>query len=86
MPTISAFFGIAIRMYYEEHPPPHSHAYYEEFEMLVSIETLEVLAGSFPPRALGLVIEWAFQHRQELERNWALAEKHLPLQKIEPLR
>ena len=86
MPTISAFFGVAIRMYYEEHPPPHFHAYYEGFEMLVSIETLEVLAGSFPPRALGLVIEWAFQHRQELEMNWALAENHLPLQKIEPLR
>jgi len=86
MPTISIFYGIFIRMYYDEHPPSRFHAYYEAFEILVSITNLEVLRGSFPPRALGLVMEWAFQHRQELERNWELAEKHFPLEKIEPLR
>jgi hypothetical protein len=30
MPTISEFFGIIIRMYYDEHNPPHFHAYYAE--------------------------------------------------------
>ena len=86
MPTISVFYGISIRMYYDEHPPPHFHAYYEGFEILVSIATLEVLRGAFPPRALGMVIEWAFQHRRELEMNWDLLERHFPLQKIEPMR
>lgn len=86
MPTISIFFGIHIRMYYNEHPPPHFHAYYEDYDISVSIYNLEVLKGSFPPRALGMVMEWAFQHRLELERNWDLAEKQFPLEKIDPLR
>jgi hypothetical protein len=73
-------------MYYDEHPPPHFHAYYEDFAISVSISNLVVLKGSFPPRALGMVMEWAFQHRQELENNWDLCEKHFPLEKVEPLR
>lgn len=85
MPTISNFYGIFIRMYYDDHPPPHFHAYYEGLEVQISIKSLEVLQGSFPPRALGMVIEWAFQHRQELQHNWELAEKHFPLNKINPL-
>jgi hypothetical protein len=36
-------------MYYDDHPPPHFHAYYEDFEVQISIKTLEVLNGSFPP-------------------------------------
>ena len=86
MPTISVFYGISIRMYYDEPPLFYFHAYYEDFEILVSIATLEVLRGAFPARALGMVIEWAFQHRRELEMNWDLLERHFPLQKIEPLR
>lgn len=85
MPTISVFYGIFIRMYYDDHPPPHFHAYYEDFEVQISIKTLEVLNGSFPPRALGMVIEWAFQYRKELQVNWDLAGKHFPLNKIRPL-
>jgi hypothetical protein len=85
MPTISIFYGIFIRMYYDEHSPPHFHAYYEDFEIMIAIKTLEVLKGSFPPRALGMVVEWAFQYRKELQHNWDLAEKHFPLNKIKPL-
>jgi Domain of unknown function (DUF4160) len=29
MPIISTFFGIVIRMYYQEHAPPHFHAEYQ---------------------------------------------------------
>lgn len=32
MPTISAFYGILARMYYNDHPPPHFHARYSDFE------------------------------------------------------
>lgn len=75
MPTISVFYGIFIRMYYDDHPPPHFHAYYEDFEVQISIKTLEVLNGSFPPRALGMVIEWAFQYRKELQVNLGFGRK-----------
>jgi hypothetical protein len=51
MPTISSFFGIVIRMYYDDHMPPHFHAYYAEHDAALTIETLEVLEGNLPKRA-----------------------------------
>jgi hypothetical protein len=39
--------------------PPHFHAEYAEHEALVAIETLEVVRGELPRRALALVLEWA---------------------------
>jgi len=57
MPTISAFFGIFIRMYFDEHAPPHFHAYYGDHSAAIEIETLRVLKGKLPQRVLGLVLE-----------------------------
>ena len=54
--------------------------------MLIVIDDLSIYAGSLPTRALGLVIEWAYQHQQELKDNWLLAQNEQPLQKIEPLK
>lgn len=85
MPTISMFFGIIIAMYYDEHNPPHFHARYGEYKIEVAIESLSVLAGKFPPRALGLVMEWASMHRQELMEDWELARSRAELNKIAPL-
>jgi hypothetical protein len=62
MPTISAFYGILNRMFFNDHPPPHFHARYGEFEATVAIETLEVMEGELPNRALILVREWAIIH------------------------
>jgi hypothetical protein len=55
MPTLSIFFGIVIRMYYDDHPPPLFHAIYGEQEGKVAIETLELIEGKLPRRALGPV-------------------------------
>ena len=52
MPTLALFFGITVRMYYEDHAPPHFHAYYGGDSAQIVIETLEVLAGQLPRRAL----------------------------------
>ena len=57
MPTISQFFGIAIRMYYNDHLPPHFHAEYGSDEAVYEIDTLNVLRGSLPRRAHALVVE-----------------------------
>ena len=46
---------------------------------------LGLLEGYLPPRALGLVTEWATLHKNELREDWTLAEKHAPLKKISPL-
>lgn len=85
MPTICTFFGISIRMYFDDHAPPHFHAYYAEHEVELSIETLEVLEGALPRRALALVVEWAIEHRPELRENWLRAQHHEPLARIAPL-
>ena len=86
MPEIARFYGIVIKMFYEDHNPPHFHAIYGEYEVLIDISTLAVFAGNLPPRALGLVIEWATQHQNELLNNWEKARVQDSLSKIEPLK
>ena len=85
MPRISAFFGIVIAMYYDDHSPPHFHAVYQGHEAVVTIETLEVREGGIPRRALALVLEWAALHRAELRLNWNKARAGVPMDPIEPL-
>lgn len=85
MPTISRFFGIIISMYYNDHLPTHFHAKYGESSAQVGIETLEIVEGELPRRALALVLEWAALHRDELRENWELARAGLPLNPIDPL-
>ena len=87
MPELSRFFGIVIKMFINDHnPPPHFHASYGEQVALIDINALSVFAGRLPPRALGLVIEWATAHQQELLDNWDRAQQHRPLMKIAPLQ
>jgi Domain of unknown function (DUF4160) len=85
MPTISRLYGILIQMYFADHPPPHFHALYAEFEALIAIRTFEVIQGDLPPRALTLVLEWASQHRNELIRDWELCVQNQMPEKIRPL-
>jgi Domain of unknown function (DUF4160) len=85
MPTISSFFGIVIRMYYDDHGPPHFHVHYGEHAAVIEIETLRVMQGRLPRRALALVLEWGSEHRADLLADWKLAETHEPLRPIEPL-
>ncbi len=86
MPEISRFFGIIIAMFYDDHNPPHFHARYGEYKAAVRIEDFAVLDGYLPPRALGLVMEWAEIHKDELMADWTLARANKPTQQIEPLK
>jgi len=85
MPEISRFFGIVIRMYHSDHPPPHFHAVYGEHEAKISIQPIRVLQGSLPKRVLSLVLEWTALHQEELMENWELAKAEQSPQKINPL-
>jgi len=85
VPEISRFFGIVVRMYYDDHSPPHFHATYGSFKVVVGLSDLAILKGGLPPRALGLLMEWAVQHRDELAENWRLAAAMKPLKSIAPL-
>lgn len=84
MPEISRFLGIVIRMYYRDHAPPHFHAEYGRYEIVVDLDT-GVVKGRFPPRSLRHVLEWYDLHRAELQEDWKLAERGKPLKPIHPL-
>ena len=71
-------------MYWDDHLPPHYHAKYGQYEILVEIET-GVFMGKFPKRALRHVLEWHDRHQDELTVNWELVCRKEPLNLIEPL-
>ena len=85
MPTISTFYGITIRMFYNDHSPPHFHVEYGEFKAEVVIETLQILAGRLPRRVLAMILEWAAGHRAELLEDWELCRQHKRPQPIQLL-
>lgn len=86
MPEVSRFYGIIVAMFFGDHNPPHFHARYGAEKVAIEIESLRILEGYLSPRALGLVIEWAAQHKNELLQNWELARNNQTPKKIEPLK
>ena len=88
MPEISRFFGIVIRMFTETGAPhhvPHLHAYYQNQKATFRIDTGDVLAGSLPRRQMRLVEAWIELYRDELMRNWQLADAGEAIFPIPPL-
>ena len=85
MPTISRFYGILIQMYYDDHNPPHFHVIYGECRAVIAIQDFAILCGDLPPKAVGLVMEWANGHRTELMKDWELAREKQTLLPIVPL-
>ena len=85
MPEVSRFFGISIRMYYDDHHPPHFHAIYAGEEVEVGIEPPAVLRGRIQRRALGMVLEWSVLHQQELLDNWNLLNSDQTPNRIDAL-
>ena len=81
MPVLSIFYGIIIRMYFQqaEHNPPHIHALYGEDMAAIDIQTGEVLEGHLPPKALAMVREWSAIQKDDLLHMWQTQEfKSLP--------
>jgi len=85
VPIISTFFGIVIRMYYQEHGIAHFHAEYQGQQATFTFDG-NVLAGGLRSRtANNLIREWAVSHRVALEFNWKRVQNGEPLERIEPL-
>ena len=84
MPVLSRFYGIIIRMYFQqaEHNPPHIHALYGEDMAAVDIQTGEVIEGHLPPKALAMVQEWTAIHKKELLQMWD-SQEFFPLSPLE---
>ena len=85
MPELSRFLGIVIGIFSREHPPPHFHAVYGEYQITVEIKT-GVVHGEFPKRALRHVLEWLELHQDELKANWELVMNGEAPYKIQPLQ
>lgn len=85
VPTISRFFGITIRMFFDDHSFPHLHARHADDEAKVRIDNLEVLSSSLSRRQLRMVLAWAEIHQDELEDNWRRARAGVTLRSIDPL-
>lgn len=72
MPILSRFYGISIKMYFQqsEHNPPHIHAIYGEYIGAIEVQTGKIIEGDLPSRALKLVQEWLKVHRNEILNIW----------------
>lgn len=84
MPVLSRFYGIIIRMYFQqsEHNPPHFHAIYGEHTASIDIQTGDVLEGELPKKALEMVREWNLINKTKLLEIWNTQE-FIELQPLE---
>jgi hypothetical protein len=82
VPKICRWKGIVIEMFAQDHPPPHFHAQYAEFEARIAIETLDVLSSDLPNRVLAEVFGWARLRQAQLIENWDLCRNNQPPKKI----
>jgi hypothetical protein len=70
MPTVHRIGKVKIQLYPREHGPPHFHAWLAGREVLIEIETLEILVGSLPGPELRQVLAWAEDNRTMLRKAW----------------
>ncbi len=85
MPHISMFFGIIVKMFYNEHNPPHFHAEYQGQRGIFDFNG-EMLKGNVSSiTAKRLIKEWALLHQNELIENWQSMRENKSFNKIAPL-
>ncbi len=85
MPTISMFYGIIIRMYFDDHNPPHFHAYYGNYKAMFDFNS-NLLQGYLPSRQIKLIQAWSLLPKDELVANWELCKSNEQLFYINPLQ
>jgi hypothetical protein len=85
MPTISTFYGLVIQMFFKDHAPPHFHVRYAEHKAVIDIQTLGIIEGKLPRRALSLILDWTELHRDELLENWQLCQELKNPKPVAPL-
>ncbi len=82
MPTIAIFYGMIIQMYWRDHPPPHIHVLYQNFEAIVEIESGTVTGGRLPRNIARIVREWVLLRRPELRENWQRGRRRQPFLRV----
>ncbi|PST46194.1 hypothetical protein CPA40_07070 [Bifidobacterium callitrichos] len=85
MPIVSMFYGIIVRMYADDHNPPHMHVEYQGAKAVYSLEG-DVLSGELPRKQHRLVAAWAAIHEDELKASWEVCHAGEQPMRIDPLR
>ena len=85
MPEISRFFGIIMRMFFDEHNPPHVHAEYQGHKAVFDLSGNITRGDLASKTATKLVREWIDLHLAELKTDWELAQAGKDVNKIAPL-
>jgi hypothetical protein len=87
MPVLSRFYGIVIKMYFndtEQHHKPHVHASYGDYNAVIAVDG-EMLSGSIPAKQLKIINAWLAIHEEEVYAAWNKAVKNEHFDQIEPL-
>lgn len=82
LPTIAYFLGISVRMFFNDHDPPHFHVRYQGYRARVRISDGEMIDGRLPPTVARLLKEWTALRRDALTRNWIAARTDGQLERI----
>jgi hypothetical protein len=85
MPYVSLFFGIIIRMFYNDHNPPHFHAEYQGIVAQFDFDGNLIKGDLRSKTARKLIKEWAQMRKDELEENWFNIHNNKEINKIMPL-
>lgn len=85
MPIICRFFGVIVRMFYDDHNPPHIHVEYQDQKATLDFRGNILRGGLESKTALKLIREWVDLHTQELLEDWELAKSGQKIKEIDPL-
>jgi hypothetical protein len=85
LPVISQFFGIIIRMYYDEHNPPHIHVEFQGNKAIFDLAGNVIRGNLYSKTATRLIREWIDLHTTELVMDWELSKSGEPIKPIQPL-
>ena len=87
MPIISQFYGIIVKMFFndeDKHHTKHVHVVYAEYEATFDFEG-NILIGELPQKQQKLVEAWILIHSEELKALWKSINQGGGFFKIDPL-
>lgn len=59
-----------IQLREKDHPPPHVHLTGGGLDVMLSLVTVEVMAGKAPPLIIKEALEWVRAHQAQLLEDW----------------
>ena len=66
MPVLHRIGNVSLRIYADDHRPPHFHIVALDFEVIVCISDLAVIAGQARPAQIAQALAWAREHQEML--------------------